>query len=104
MKVIYYETHISLKPVMDMNKRDILEENSSRFGFKLAKLAMLKGDLISEQWDTFLSAKNDELNELHGSTLAFLVWLQTFNFYIERVKFEAVLLDTKDNLLWKGVN
>lgn len=101
-EVIYYESHITISPVLDEERLTELREIASRFGFRVADLLMKKRDVDTPQrsmYDTFLSTrvnnnKPGARDKCLGHTLLCCTALRDKGFDVWRYKIEAVIIDS----------
>lgn len=89
---LYYESHITIDPVFNEQKEaaDIL---ARRFGFRLAKLLMQKGQ--ESELDTFMTAHAKVYEDILERTRSCVRALGDAGFVVRRAKIEDTLLDTR---------
>lgn len=93
MKALYYESHVTIDPAP---RTLVLEALVSKYGFKLAKLYMDKGDSVELfDMDMFMTGHGKDFKELHLRMNALLIALNSSLFTIRRYKIEAVVLDSR---------
>ena len=95
----YYESHITVDPVMDDDRRSQAAIVASCSGFKLAKLVMLK-DGSPHTGDTFMTCRSKNLESIKTRTRTAVQQLEREGFPVRRWKIEDTLFDSKsgDNL------
>jgi hypothetical protein len=96
--VIYWECHVTISPVLDQVGLDLLNSISTSYGFKLAKLVMIKGgDESLSTKDSFMTshAPSDKLDDLKNRMQLLCQQLESNSFQVWRFKIEGIVLDTK---------
>ncbi len=100
-EVIYWECHVTISPVLDQSRLNLLNNICDFYKFKLAKLVMIKGDSESlSKRDSFMTshAPSDKLDDLKSRMNLMCKELELNSFEVWRFKIEGIILDTKYKL------
>lgn len=91
-----YEIHITISPVFG-DRRKRAEEIAQHSGFKLAKLVMIKENLVEEESkrDTFMTGYRNTEREASSAVSEICRELMSNGFIVERYKVEHILIDSK---------
>lgn len=89
----YFESHITIDPVLDTEKLQQLKDLVKPSGFKVAKLFMQKGD--PSNLDSFMTAHSKEYSGILQSTMGTVSLLKQHGFGVRRYKIENILLDVR---------
>jgi hypothetical protein len=96
--VIYWECHVTISPVLDPVRLDLLNNISTSYGFKVAKLVMIKGgnESLSTK-DSFMTshAPPNKLDDLKNRMQLLCQQLEFNSFQVWRSKIEGIVIDTK---------
>lgn len=92
---IYYESHITIDPILDKESRVRIEEIAGAHGFKLAKFTMQKGDELPK--DTFLTGHEKYLDPLIDKMSNAIAHLKSSGFRVKRYKIEDIVLDSRSS-------
>lgn len=93
---LYYECHVTIDPVFG-TERQLLTKLIKPFGFKLAKLVMLKKGArgAESQRDTFFTAHSKNYSQLQQRMVDCVRAIQKEGFAIRRYKIEDTIIDSK---------
>lgn len=98
---LYYESHITIAPVLDEEKLEALRCLAESMDFRVADLLMRAPDhpdgLKRSEFDTFLSSRSDSRDDIVARTVLCCGVLRGAGFAVWRYKVEAAILDTKIN-------
>lgn len=102
MKTLYYESHITIKPVFD-ERLEYAKGIATHFGFKMAELLMKKREEENPSispYDTFMTGHDEDYENLLFRMKELIGALHFEEFYVFRYKIESVVLDSrfKDSL------
>lgn len=89
----YFESHITIDPVLDPEKLQQLKDLVKPLGFRVAKLFMQKGD--PSNLDSFMTAHSKDYTDILRGTLFAVNKLEDNGFGVRRYKIENILLDIK---------
>jgi hypothetical protein len=96
--VMYWECHVTISPVLNQVRLDLLNSISTIYGFKVAKLLMVKenNESLSTK-DSFMTshAPPDKLDDLKNRMNLLCQKLESNSFEVWRFKIEGIVLDTK---------
>lgn len=95
---LYYEAHVTLKPVPEEVRDGILREIAHINGFRVAKLLMQKGGPCTE--DAFCTARDSDYETIRCRTVAMVQRLLSAGFTVRRYKIEDTLIDSKMGDEW----
>lgn len=90
---IYYESHITIDPILDSEAQKRIEEIASPNGFKLAKFTMQKSEGTAK--DTFLTGHEKYLDPLIDKMSKTISLLKSSGFKVKRYKIEDIVLDSR---------
>lgn len=82
----YFESHITIDPVMDDRQLTLLKSIVKPNGFKVARLLMQKGGISDV--DSFMTARSKNYDEILGSTEQTVWLLGKKGFNVRRWKIE----------------
>jgi hypothetical protein len=88
---------------MDEDKRDWVESYVKPFGFKLAKLYMLKEGLHESKKDTFMTAHSLDEDEIFDNMRMAMEALQRIGVKVLRYKIEDVIIDSRKSDILKMI-
>lgn len=94
---LYLEAHITLSPLTE-REHLIADELASAFGFRLAKLLMVKDRAVTEERsnrDTFMTGHGKTRADLLARTAGLIDELKKTGFKVWRYKIEDTLLDSR---------
>lgn len=89
----YFESHITIDPVLDQEKLQELKDLVKPLGFRVAKLFMQKGD--PSNLDSFMTAHAKDYYSIMRSTYSAVNKLEDRGYGVRRYKIENILLDVK---------
>jgi len=89
--VLYFECHINLSPESD---RDTVAKIIKPHHFRLARLYMSK-DASELATDCFITGRSNSLSDLKRSTNLIRLSLNKHSIKYHRIKYEAVIEDTR---------
>jgi len=89
---LYYESHITIDPVLDEYDLNRLKKLVKPFGFRVAKLVMLKG--ADHKKDSFMTARRTDWHAIYQNTKWAVNQLRIEGFNVRRYKIEDTLLDS----------
>jgi hypothetical protein len=99
----YYESHITIEPLETELQAKWLQEICSEFGFKLAKLFMVKDRKETPERsnrDTFMTAHHKDLDTIKDRTFCMVAALQMEGLKVFRYKIEDTVLDSRSEDVW----
>lgn len=94
----YYESHITIEPVLDDHNLKFIRAFSSTHGFKLADLLMKKREADTEERspkDTFMTGHSKDLGDIKYRTASIVKGLLAAGFAVWRYKIEDIVLDSR---------
>ncbi len=97
-EIKYYESHITFSPILDETDLSIFEHTVKIYGFKPAKLLMVKDrpDVLERSnKDTFCTGHGKDYDELLCTTKLLANVLAIKGFKIWRYKIEGILFDER---------
>lgn len=89
----YFESHITIDPVLDPEKLQQLKDLVKPLGFRVAKLFMQKG--VSSNLDSFMTAHSKNYSDILDNTMNAVHHLKTEGYGVRRYKIENILLDER---------
>lgn len=92
-KVSYYESHVTIDPLVTETMGVEVESKCAAYGFRLAKLYMEKGR--PSETDAFMTTRSYEFGDIQTRTVGFVKSLQSAGIVIRRYKIELTLIDSK---------
>lgn len=93
---LYYESHVTIDPLITDHAQQLAVRIGQRYGFHLAKLYMDKG--VPNQKDSFFTARRDQdigYAPIAIATHAFVWELKEHGFAVRRYKIEETLIDSR---------
>ena len=97
METLYYECHLTIDPVLDLNTHKLLTKICAETQFRVAKLLMSKGDNFTpSEHDSFITGRSKNYSELLCRMVYLCEGLKQNGFTIRRYKIEIATLDSKD--------
>lgn len=96
--VLYYECHITIEPVLEDDRRAILEATIKPYGFRLAELLFQRHRADTPERsakDSFTTARGDNFDELANRMHLCRHALMAAGFEVWRYKIEAALVDCR---------
>ncbi len=94
----YFESHVTLEPVLDEERLVVLRAAAEGYGFHVATLLMQKRPADTperSQNDSFCTARGVSYSDLHDQTVNFCRSLEEQGFKVWRYKIESTLLDSR---------
>lgn len=95
---LYYESHVTIEPVLDEDRLALAKELASKFNFKVANLLMQKRAEDTPErskHDTFMTGHGKECRDIEHRTIGLVKTLKANGFVVWRVKLEDTLWDTR---------
>jgi hypothetical protein len=89
----YFESHITIDPVIENIKVKHLTTLIKPMGFKLAKLLMQKGE--PSNIDSFMTARSKEYDDIVYKTENCVKLLMQNGYTVRRYKVENILMDVR---------
>jgi hypothetical protein len=99
----YFESHITIEPLQTELQAKWLQEICNEFGFKLAKLFMLKDRKETPERsnrDTFMTAHSKDLDDIKDRTFSMVAALQMEGLKVFRYKIEDCIIDSRSEDVW----
>ena len=90
----YYESHITIDPILDPDQLYLLNTLSNAAGFRVSDLYILKDDSKHTK-DTFMTGRSKNYDTLYDVGTELCKTLKHHNFKIRRFKIEAVVYDER---------
>lgn len=87
----YFESHITIDPILDNDRLAAVKEAVAPLGFRVAKLLLQKG-LISNL-DSFMTARDKDYATILKNTQNAVALLKQEGYGVRRYKIENILLD-----------
>ena len=95
MNPLYYESHVTIEPVIERHRIVSLNTLAEFWGFKVASLYKDSKSKNKSTLDSFCSSRSQDLEDLKNRMEHFVAALKYSNFEVWRHKIEAVLSDVK---------
>jgi hypothetical protein len=97
METLYYECHVTIDPVLDSDRHELLTKICADKQFRVAKLLMSKGNTFTpSENDSFMTGRSKSYADLLSRMVNLCYSLQKNSFVIRRYKIETAILDSKD--------
>jgi hypothetical protein len=90
---LYFEVHVTIDPVVERGKLDLLNWITNKHGYRLANLLMRK-NLAPHGDDMFMTARGTQYTPTLQNMEALLRVLKAHGFKVRRYKIEDTLLDS----------
>lgn len=92
----YYEAHVTIDPVIDVDRLEELQHIASKYKFKVASLFMGKGgNSRPSTFDAFMTAHSKNLVDIKFQILGLVRDLQRQGFPVRRYKIEDIVMDSR---------
>lgn len=105
MNVPYYlESHITIEPVLDGSKLEVVHFIARTYSFRVADLLMQKREEDTPErskFDTFMTSHSTSLEVIEFNTKECIKTLQQFGFKVWRYKIENIVCDSRNEDIWK---
>lgn len=98
MTALYYEAHITVRPILDDGELVYVREQLRPYGFRVAKLLMRKGGAHED--DSFITGRSADERDLVVRTLQAVHLLQRLGVRVLRYKLETATVDSKLEDVW----
>lgn len=94
---LYYECHITIEPLSEELMPEV-RQVAEQFGFKIARLLLQRREedtLERSKYDTFMTAKGKNYEDLEARMYGCVQELQMFGYKVWRYKIEDTILDVR---------
>jgi len=95
----YYESHVTIEPIEDLEKLNMVKTVSGMFGFRVADLFMLKNRQETPERsnrDTFMTGHGKDLDDITDRTINLVRAIQQLGITVWRYKVEDTLFDSRN--------